>query len=100
MAVFIVAGSAAVRHVTSVLAAGRSAEAPVEEDATDSSEDKKKVVVRNSRTAYGIDSGEEDTIRDYLDTWFGALADLSEQDVIQYFDLSDSQGAVLSLIHI
>lgn len=98
MAVFIVAGSAAVRHVTSALAAGRSAEAPVEEAATDSSEDKKKVVVRNSRTAYGIDSGEEDTIRDYLDTWFGALADLSEQDVTQYFDLSDSQGAVSAAI--
>ena len=99
MAVFIVAGSAAVRHVTKVLAAGGTAEAPAEDTAEDMAEDKKKVVVvRNSRTAYGIGSSAEDTIRDYLNTWFGTLAELKEQDVTQYFDLSDSQGAVSAAI--
>ncbi len=95
MAVFIVAGSAAVRHVTKVLAAGSSAETLAEED---SEEEKKGVVVRGSRSAYGIDSSTEGAIVDYLNTWFGALAELKEQDVTQYFDLSDSQGAVSAAI--
>lgn len=94
MAVFILAGSAAVHHVTSVLAAG-GAETPAE-DTTE--EEKNKVTARNSRTAYGIDSRTEDMIRDYLNTWFGALSALEEQDVTQYFDLSDSQGAVSAAI--
>lgn len=61
---------------------------------TATTQSKSSVTARNSRNTYGISSQTETLITGYLTSWFDALAGLKEQDLTQYFDLSDSSGAV------
>lgn len=57
-----------------------------------------EVYTVNSREAYGVTEAEEATIRDYLSTYFNALAQLEDANVIGYYKSDDSTAALSSQI--
>lgn len=57
-----------------------------------------EVYTVNRREAYGVTEAEEATIRDYLSTYFNALAQLEDASVIGYYKRDDSTAALSSQI--